>query len=132
MRSVQRRGRKHVDPNESSEDRFKRLARNRLSKALECMRLIQNLSRRTHYDYTEREARKIVRALAKGVEAVEAAFERGGREPGIFDSDDRMRRPTRGKDSGRFRDTRSPRQRLLDRNKQGARFWPRRMGPGPR
>ena len=132
MRRERKRGRKPVPGNETPEARFKRLAVKRLEKTLEGMRLLENLSRRSIYGYSDQQVRWVLRSLTEGMEGVEAAFRRGTPEKPILELDGEERQHARGTDSGRFRDTRTPRQKQLDRNKQAGRFWPRGMGPGPR
>jgi hypothetical protein len=132
MHSTRRRGRKRVDPGETAQERFKRLATKRLDKALLSLRLLQNLSRRAQYEYSEQQADWIVRSLSEGLDDVRTSFERGNPGANDFEQDVDKRLYARRPDSGRFRDTRTPRQRLLDRNKQAGRYWPRRQGPGPR
>jgi hypothetical protein len=55
-------------------DRFVRLAVKRVNRAIRDLRLIGNLSNRSVYDYTDEDARKIVKALQKEVETVKARF----------------------------------------------------------
>lgn len=127
MRPAKRRGRKRVDPNETPDARFSRLARKRLDKALDFMRLLQNLSRRAQYDYTEKQVRWILRSLEEGVDELRQSFERGGPKESYWSDEDDG--PS-GRDSERFRDNRTARQRYLDRHKEGRRFSQRRLGVG--
>lgn len=54
--------------------KFVKLANQRVSKAIDQIRLIGNLSNRAAYEFTEDDARKIVKALQKAVDAAKARF----------------------------------------------------------
>ena len=54
--------------------KFVDLAEARVSRALQAIRVIGNLSNRSPYEYTEEDIRKIVRALSAELEAVQARF----------------------------------------------------------
>jgi hypothetical protein len=54
--------------------KFVQLANQRVVRALEQIRLIGNLSNRAAYEFTEDDARKIVRALQKAVDTTKARF----------------------------------------------------------
>ena len=47
--------------------KFKELARSRVNRAINMLRLIANLGNKTHYDYTPEQARKIITALQSEV-----------------------------------------------------------------
>ena len=55
-------------------DRFVRLAEARVSKALQAIRVVGNLSNRSNYDYSDEDVRKITRALSVEVTALESRF----------------------------------------------------------
>jgi hypothetical protein len=55
-------------------DKFVRLAEARVSKALQSIRLIGNLTNRSAYEYTEEDVKKIVKALNSEVESMAARF----------------------------------------------------------
>ena len=55
-------------------DKFKELARSRVNRAINMIRLIANLGNKTHYDYTPEQARKIVNALNAEVRNVQIKF----------------------------------------------------------
>ena len=61
-------------------DKFKNLAEKRVNKALNDLRLVSNLANRMNYEYTEDDAKKIVRALKAGVEEVRLKFENSASE----------------------------------------------------
>lgn len=63
-----------------SRTKFVELAEKRVSRAINDLRLIGNLSNRSNYSYTPEDARKIVKALKDEVEAVRARFESSGSE----------------------------------------------------
>lgn len=130
--SRRRRGRKPVDPFETPEERFKRISKYRLAKALDSMRLLGNLSRPSQYSFTKQQVEKLLSSLDDGVARVRIAFSAGERQRRMREAKS-ARRASRGpKDTGRFRDTRTARERFLDRHKEGRRFAQRRLGPGPR
>ena len=55
-------------------DKFKELARSRVNRAINMIRLIANLGNKAHYDYTPDQARKIVSALQVEVNNVKTKF----------------------------------------------------------
>ena len=55
-------------------DKFKELARSRVNRAINMIRLIANLGNKAHYDYTSDQARKIVSALSAEVNNVRTKF----------------------------------------------------------
>ena len=59
---------------ETKHDRFVRLAESRVNNAIKSIELIGNLSNLNNYDYTEKEAKKIVSALKKTLDNVEKKF----------------------------------------------------------
>jgi len=62
-------------PGESKSDAFKRLARKRVTAALDKIRLIGNLSNRSSYEYTEAQVLAIRAALEEAVNNTLAPFE---------------------------------------------------------
>jgi hypothetical protein len=59
---------------ESKGDRFKRLATSRTQKALNCIRLLGNLSNRSSYEYSPEEVQRIFSALDREVKRAKALF----------------------------------------------------------
>lgn len=59
---------------ESKSDRFRRLAEQRVNRALKDLRLIANLANRNNYDYSDEEARILISALEKELKVTRAAF----------------------------------------------------------
>lgn len=58
--------------------RFVKLANQRVTKALDQIRLVGNLSNRTAYDFTDEDTKKIVKALQQAVDAAKARFSQTG------------------------------------------------------
>lgn len=59
---------------ELKQEKFKKLAEKRVGNAIKNMRLVGNLSNRSHYDYTEEQVKKIITTLTKELETVKAKF----------------------------------------------------------
>jgi predicted membrane protein len=59
-------------------DRFVRLAVKRVNRAIKDLRLIGNLSNRSVYEYTDEDARKIIKALQKELDTIRARFSSTG------------------------------------------------------
>ena len=57
--------------------KFLELANKRVSRTLKDIGLVANLANRRNYDYTEEEARKIVKTLQAKVDQVKRDFESG-------------------------------------------------------
>ena len=55
-------------------ENFKKLAKSRVNRAINMIRLIANLGNKAHYDYTSEQARKIVNALQSEVSNVKIKF----------------------------------------------------------
>lgn len=55
-------------------DKFIGLATARVNRAIKDIRLVGNLSNRSNYEYTEEDAKKIVRALQRELETLKARF----------------------------------------------------------
>lgn len=54
--------------------KFVELAQNRVNKAISHIRLIGNLANRTNYEFDDEDARKIVKALQRELDALKAKF----------------------------------------------------------
>lgn len=54
--------------------KFIELAQNRVNKAISSIRLIGNLANRANYEFDEEDARKIVKALQKELDALKGKF----------------------------------------------------------
>jgi len=67
--------------------KFVELAESRVNKAISQIRLIGNLANRANYDFDDADAKKIVRALQKEVEALKSKFGDGA---GASSSDFRL------------------------------------------
>ena len=63
-----------ADVTETKEDRFKRLASQRVPQALKRISLIAKLANRSSYAYTEEQVRTIVTSLREEVSRLEIAF----------------------------------------------------------
>jgi len=55
-------------------DKFKELARSRVNRAINMIRLIANLGNKAHYDYTSDQAKKIINVLQSEVSNVKVKF----------------------------------------------------------
>jgi len=58
--------------------KFIELANKRVTRALREIRLVGNLSNRSSYEYTDEDAKKIVRALKREIETLQTRFGEGG------------------------------------------------------
>jgi len=65
---------------EADRNKFIELAEKRVNRALKDIKLIGNLSNRSNYSYTDKDAKAIVAALNKAVSEVKARFDRKGDE----------------------------------------------------
>lgn len=74
---------KAAGPEETPEQKFKRLATARVNNALKKIKLIGNLSAPT-YKYTDEEIARIVQGLKFAVEEVEAKFAKGKKKESGF------------------------------------------------
>ena len=61
----------------SKRDKFLELANKRVSRALKDIQLVGNLANRKNYEYSDDEAKKIVKALQSEVERVKQHFHSG-------------------------------------------------------
>jgi len=59
---------------ETKNDKFKRLANKRVPVAIEKIELIQNLSNKNNYDYSQKEADEIIKALTKALSELKKSF----------------------------------------------------------
>lgn len=55
--------------------KFVELAQSRVNKAISQIRLVGNLANRANYEFDEADAKKIVRALQKEIDALKAKFD---------------------------------------------------------
>jgi hypothetical protein len=58
--------------------KFVQLANQRVTRALDQIRLIGNLSNRAAYEFTEEDTKKIIKALQKAVDTAKARFAENG------------------------------------------------------
>ena len=63
---------------EADRKKFVELAEKRVNRALKDIKLIGNLSNRSNYSYTDKDAKAIIMALRKAVDEVKARFDRKG------------------------------------------------------
>ncbi len=59
---------------ESKNEKFKRLAENRVNNVLYQVKLIGNLSNKSNYDYSDEDILKIIRSLKNAVNDLEIQF----------------------------------------------------------
>lgn len=59
---------------EEKREKFIRLAEARVSKAMQAIRVVGNLSNRSNYDFTDDDIKKITRALNAEIDAMQARF----------------------------------------------------------
>lgn len=69
-------------PREEDRKKFVELAEKRVNRALKDLKLIGNLSNRSNYSYTQKDAKAICAILKKGVDEVKLRFERKGDDTG--------------------------------------------------
>lgn len=73
------------DRKQRKRDRFVRLAEKRVSNSIKDLRLIGNLSNKSHYEFTDNDVRKILSALTRERESVKAKFkDKGSDDDAIF------------------------------------------------
>ena len=63
-----------LEQSRDKHERFVGLAENRVNKAIHVIRLIGNLSNKSNYSYSEREARLIVKALEDEIRELKGKF----------------------------------------------------------
>ena len=71
---------KRRDPRE----RFVELANKRVTNAIRAVRLVGNLSNRRAYEYTDADAKKIVRALQDEINVLKARFQGDSGDDGVI------------------------------------------------
>ena len=59
---------------ETKQERFKRLAENRVQRAIELIRILGNCSNTNNYKYTEKQVKQIFSTLRKELSSVESKF----------------------------------------------------------
>lgn len=59
---------------ETRRSRFKRMAVKRTNKVLEQLRILGNLSNRSHYDFTEVEVNKMFKAIEEQLRGIKSKF----------------------------------------------------------
>ncbi|MCX5871133.1 MAG: hypothetical protein NTY00_11000 [Deltaproteobacteria bacterium] len=59
-------------------EKFIELANKRVNKALKDLQLISNLSNRQNYEFTEEQAKKIVKALQQEIDIIKQNFQHTG------------------------------------------------------
>lgn len=60
--------------NKSKNSAFKRLANSRVNKAIGMIKLVSNLSNKSHYEYSDHEVKKIVQALESEIRNLKTKF----------------------------------------------------------
>ena len=65
---------------EADRKKFVELAEKRVNRALKDIKLIGNLSNRSNYSYTDKDAKAIITALRKAVDEMKGRFDRKGEE----------------------------------------------------
>lgn len=65
-------------------ENFRKLARSRVNRAINMIRLIANLGNKTNYEYTPEQARKVVNALQSEVSNVKIKFSSKKRGTEVF------------------------------------------------
>jgi len=61
--------------------KFVKLANQRVTRALEQIRLIGNLSNRAAYDFSDADTKKIIKALQRAVDTTKSRFSKSGGAP---------------------------------------------------
>lgn len=77
---AKRRRTKTAPENETASERFKRLASARVSKAIQCIRLVGNLTGK-NYEYSPAQVQTIIDALTRETVKVQKAFQAPGTKP---------------------------------------------------
>ena len=67
---------------ETKNDKFQRLAKNRVARATSALQSIGKLANTYNYDYTEAEAQKIINHLSKEMDELKRRFSVKPRKPG--------------------------------------------------
>lgn len=63
---------------EADRKKFVELAEKRVNRAIKDIKLIGNLSNRSNYSYTDKDAKLIINALRKAIDEVKSRFDRKG------------------------------------------------------
>lgn len=66
------------NPSRDKRAKFVELATNRVNRALKELALVGNLANRSNYEYSDDQAKKIIRALQVGLDQVKSRFSTGG------------------------------------------------------
>lgn len=61
----------------SKREKFLELANKRVSRAIKDIQLVGNLANRKNYEYSEEEAKKIIRALQSEIDRIKQQFQTG-------------------------------------------------------
>lgn len=80
----QKAARKAMLAAESKQDRFRRLANRRVTKALSVLNHVRALTNKNQYEYTQEQGAKIVQALLTQVGLIRAGFEGAAKEKQAF------------------------------------------------
>jgi len=72
-----------ANPNETPEDKFKRIANLRVPNAIKKIKLIGNLSA-SAYKYSDEQIDKIIAGLRQAVDEIEAKFKKGSKKSDSF------------------------------------------------
>ena len=65
---------------ETKNDKFKRLATDRVNRAIELIRRVENLSNTNNYDYSDEDTRKIINALEDAIRQLKSSFRTNSRK----------------------------------------------------
>ncbi len=60
--------------NKNKNNNFKRLANSRVNKAIVMLKLIGNLSNKSHYDYSDSDIKTIISVLEKEIRSIKERF----------------------------------------------------------
>lgn len=73
--------------NINNKEKFIKLANTRVNKAIKLIRLIGNLSNKSHYSYDSTQSKKIIDALQRELNSIKTKFSnpKGGREDKDFE-----------------------------------------------
>ena len=80
---------------ENKSEKFKRIAQARTNKAISAIRMLGNLSNKTHYEYGADEVKKIFSTLKSEVEDVRALFQKTESEEKLFKFNDAVGQSSR-------------------------------------
>ena len=65
---------------ETKNDKFNRLATDRVNRAIELIRRVENLSNTNNYDYSDEDTRKIINALEDAIRQLKSSFRTNSRK----------------------------------------------------